>query len=479
MSFLVYDLIFLALFIGFVSLFLYKNKKNIRRDGILLLYKTEWGIKLIHKVGKKYKKTINFLSYISIACGYFLMAIAVYMFGKIIYIYVALPGIVKQVKVPPIMPLIPYLPQAFKLDFLPEFNFTYWIVILAIIAITHEFAHGIVAAKDNIRIKKTGFGFFPWFLPVFLAAFVEPDEKQMEKKSKFSQMAVLSAGTFVNLLTGVFFLIIMIIFFSLMFTPAGVVFDTYSTSLINTSSIIGVGGVAIDNLYYDNLTSLTEDSNKTRIVTGGGEYLISQRLLDMPQNKELFDKGILLVYDDAPAIRSDIKGAISKINQEKISSLEELSEELGKYSPGENISVETRTKQETFEYDITLEKNPRDNSSWLGIGFLDKSRGGIIGSLMDSISSFKKPEIFYEPKINGFSLFIYNLLWWLVLISFSVAIVNMIPVGIFDGGRFFYLTIWGITKKQKIAEKSFKIITQLFLFLLLVLMFYWIVGILG
>ena len=69
-------------------------------------------------------------------------------------------------------------------------------MILAIVAIIHEFAHGIFMRKYKIHIKSTGFGFFPFFLPVFLAAFVEQDEKSMNKASIFQQKAVLAAGTF-------------------------------------------------------------------------------------------------------------------------------------------------------------------------------------------------------------------------------------------------------------------------------------------
>jgi membrane-associated protease RseP (regulator of RpoE activity) len=477
MSYLLYDITFLVLFVLFVSLFLYKNKKNLKKDGILLLYRTEWGIKIIHKIGEKYRKTIHFLSYVSIFTGYLLMITAVYMFGKIIYIYVALPSVVKQIKVPPIMPLVPYLPQAFKLDFLPDFNFTYWIVILAIIAITHEFAHGIFAAKDNIKIKKTGFGFFPWFFPVFLAAFVEPDEKQMQEKTKFSQMAILSAGTFVNLLTGIVSFLIMVCFFSLVFSPAGVVFDTYSTSVIDTSSIVSISGNNLSDINELSYEDLLEYTNKTQIKTTNNEYIIDFQIISSPMNKELFENGLLGVYDNAPAIRAGVEGAISKINNQDITSLEDLSRELKKYSPGENILLETKIPGETKTYNLTLEKNPTENSSWLGVGFMDKSRGGIMGSMIDLLSSFKKPEIYYESEIGDFGDFIYNLLWWLVLIAFSVAIVNMVPVGIFDGGRFFYLTILGITKSEKIAKKSFSLVTKIFLILLLVLMFYWLVGI--
>ena len=159
MSFLMYDIILLIVFSSFIVWFLYTKRKNLKREGILYLYKTSWGIKLINYVGTKYKRTLKVLSYISIGIGYILMIGIIYLFAQIIYLYAAFPGIVRAIKIPPIMPLIPYLPSIFKLDFLPPFYFTYWIVILAIIAVTHEFAHGIFAKRYNIGIKSTGFGF--------------------------------------------------------------------------------------------------------------------------------------------------------------------------------------------------------------------------------------------------------------------------------------------------------------------------------
>ena len=164
MTFLAYDISFLVLFALFVFIFLYSKKRNLKRDGLLILYRTAWGIRLINSVGKNYKKTLRILEYVSITMGYVLMVSIFYLLGRIVYIYAAYPSLVKQIKIPPITPLIPYLPQIFKLDFLPPFYFTYWIIIIAIIAIPHEFSHGIFAIYNKVKIKSTGFGFFPFFL---------------------------------------------------------------------------------------------------------------------------------------------------------------------------------------------------------------------------------------------------------------------------------------------------------------------------
>src|SRR5271157_203469 len=129
MSFLMYDLILLGIFVLLLSIFLYRKRKEVKREGLLLLYRTKWGINLIHRIGERHQKALKFLSYVSISLGYILTAGVLYMVGRIVYIYVAQGAIVRAIKIPPITPLIPYLPQIFKLN-LPPFYFTYWIIII-------------------------------------------------------------------------------------------------------------------------------------------------------------------------------------------------------------------------------------------------------------------------------------------------------------------------------------------------------------
>jgi len=103
--------------------------------------------------------------------------------------------------------------------------------------------------------------------------------------------------------------------------------------------------------------------------------------------------------------------------------------------------------------EITLEISP-EGKTWIGISFENQQASGILGSISAWITSYKNPHIYYTANFT-MAKFIYDLLWWLVLISFSVALVNMLPVGIFDGGRFFYLTILSLTKSEKTAKRFF------------------------
>jgi len=469
MSFLIYDLIFLVLFVVFVSFFLYSRRKNLNREGLLILYKTKWGINLINFIGKKFPKTLNVLSYISITTGYVLMIGMFYLLGKIVYLYTN-PVFVQTIKIPPLLPLIPYLPQAFGLDFLPPFYFTYWILIIAIIAITHEFAHGIFAVHDKIKIKTTGFGFFPFFLPIFLAAFVELDEKTMEKKSKFSQLVILSAGTFANLLTAILFFAILWIFFSFAFTQSGIVFDTYPYTIIEASSIAMINGIALDNPNYEKILNSLNEEGFNKIKANEKDFITKK---DFLKQQKINEENLILYYD-APAINAELESVIFKINGVEINNIGTLQNELLKYSPGDKITLNVLGKDgDDYNRDITLGENPEiKGKAWLGIGFSSQIRPGVMGKIFSALS-LKEPHIYYKP-LSDASLFFYDFLWWTILISLSVALINMLPVGIFDGGRFFYLTILAITKKEKIAKNLFAFSTFFILFIFLILMLLWV-----
>ncbi len=474
MNFVIYDIIFLVAFAIFLGIFLYTRRKNVKREGILLLYRAHWGIKFINKIGKKYKKTLHFLSYISITVGYFLMGIMVYLFGKIVWLYVFNPSIVKAIKVPPIAPLIPYLPQAFNLSFLPNFYFTYWIVIIAIVAIFHELAHGIFSARYNVNIQKTGFGFFPYFFPILPAAFVEPDMKQMMKKKKHNQLAILSAGTFANILTAILAVFLLWGFSALAFAPGGVTYDGYAQATIGMENILTINGVPVQNVTYEGILDLINEEGFNEIETVHGNFIITKQLLELP-GTHAGDR--LQLYFDSPAIKENLQGSILAINGENIKSLDALSEELSKYSPNEEITL-TIKENEVVERTITLGEHPLEqNRAWLGITFFERGSGGIMGFVYNAMENFREPHVYYEPQWGQFSEWGYDLLWWLVLICFSVALVNMLPVWIFDGGRVFYLTVLGITKSKKVAMKSFKIVNYLALFLVILLIVFWFIGV--
>jgi len=453
-SFLVYDLSFLILFSLFVIIFLYKNRKNLKREGIIFLYKTKIGIKAINYVGKKFSRILHVLKYFVIATGFVLMSGIIYLLVQVVYTYIKFPQITKIIKAPPLMPLIPYFPRIFGVQsFFPNFYFTYFILALAIIAIVHEFSHGIFMRLFKIKIKSTGFV----FLGPILGAFVEEDRKQFEKKKNVEQMAVLGAGTFANMITALIFFGLLVGFFYAFFIPGGYVFNTYSYSILPFSLISGMGNLS---------------SNLTEVYAGNKTYFLDEELkLQLEKNTTH-----LIAYDDASAVKAGLKGVIVEINGIKITNQEDLRRFLGYKNPGDEIEILTSVDGEESTYNLVLGEHPLNKSlPYIGIASVQSQSRGIMGKFISFITDFKNPSTHYIPKWNGnFVYFVYNFLYWVALINILVALFNMLPLGILDGGRFFYLTILSITKSKKFAEKSFKFISYLIVFVFILIMLVWL-----
>lgn len=446
-GFVVYDLTFLILFCLFLTIFLIRNRKNIKREGIMILYRTKVGLNLIEKTAKRFNKFLNKSEIIIIIFGYLLMATVVLLLGQIIYLFVKIPNFASIVKIPPIVPLIPYLPEIFKADFLPSFYFTYWIIALAITAIVHEFFHGIYARIKNIKIKSTGFA----FLGPFTAFFVEPDENKVKKLRAKDQLAFIAAGSFSNLLLTFIFGIIMWLFFVSFFSASGVIFNTYSYNILNSSEI--VVGNETKFINFDGGLNLTKVNYGSKIY-----YLNNEQI----KNLDSFD--YVIAYENSPALNSDISGIIISIDDKEIKQNKDLQKALEMKRPNETVKIKTFFNNSELEYKVVLSSRPDNKSkAYLGVAFL-KSGNSFFGKIRERLSFFKDANTYYKPNFSSdFILFIYNLIWWIVLINFSVAVGNMMPVGIADGGRFFYLTILGITKSKKLAKIIYKIMTYLVL----------------
>ena len=86
-------------------------------------------------------------------------------------------------------------------------SFFQWIIAIFILAVVHEFAHGIVARAHGFKIKSSGFAFFSLIAPIIPAAFVEPDEQKLMKAQDVKQYSVFAAGPIVNILLALLILL--------------------------------------------------------------------------------------------------------------------------------------------------------------------------------------------------------------------------------------------------------------------------------
>ena len=143
------------------------------------------------------------------------------------------------------------------------------------------------------------------------------------------------------------------------------------------------------------------------------------------------------------------------------------------YQPGEEVLIKTRYQGEILEYKIKLAEDPSQKGrAIIGIG------NTLISSINieNRFAFFREQFTDYESK-SDFLYFLYYMVFWVLLLNGSVALFNMLPLLIFDGGRFFYLTVWGITKKERVARLAYKWMGILILASMILLMVVWAINV--
>jgi len=200
-----YNSIAAIVFILFMLVFLYIERKKIDLQRIFFpilyfaMYKTKVGLKLMDKGAKAMPKLLKTISFLGVIIGFLGMILIGFELLKNTANLLISPGVA-----PGIQPVLPF--EAKGVFFVP---FIYWILAIFVIAVVHEFSHGLIARVYNIKIKSSGLAFLGIILPIIPAAFVEPEEKQLIKKSLRAQLSVFAAGPFANIITaGIVFLLI-------------------------------------------------------------------------------------------------------------------------------------------------------------------------------------------------------------------------------------------------------------------------------
>lgn len=378
------DVLMFILFIIFLSIVMYLNRKKLHIEKIffpllyIIMYRTKFGLGFMDRSAKRFSRFWKWFGYTGIVVGFIGMIFSVYGLIRNIYNLWYVPGTNAGIGL--VLPGV-------KIPGLPYLGFWHWIIAIFILALVHEFSHGILARLYNLKIKSSGLAVLGVLLPIIPAAFVEPDEKKLFKKKKKEQLSVLAAGPFSNLvLAGIIFLISLFLFtplFNLMYNFNGVV--VYST---------------VEN-YPMNLSGVN-----------AGEKIISINNMNV------------LNVDDFKKIMSNVKA-------------------------GENILLKTNKT----DYNIKTIENPKEEGkAYLGVSVVPEK---------------------YELKFKNLRFLTGTISWfamlfsWIFLLNFLIALVNLLPLPVVDGGRMMYLAVLGLVKDEKTAKKIFSVIAFLCLLLII------------
>ena len=333
------------IFIFLLTLILYLERKKITIQKIFfpvlyfVMYKTKIGLNFMNWSAKKYQRFFRYFGYFGVAIGFLGM----------ILISVALLTTFYKLFFVPAAPLAVGLVLPFKVKgsfFVPFF---YWIISIFIIAVVHEFSHGVIARVYDMKLKSSGFAFLGVILPVLPAAFVEPDEKEVQKRPRIQQLSMFAAGPFSNIVLA----FLVLIFTILVFSPV-------------LNAMIDDKGVLVEGFMED----------------AEGNF---------PAKDAGMKEGELIL----------------KIDDNEFGSLENFSLSLQNKSPGDTILIGTNVS----EYNLTLGSNPQDiNKSFMGISINTKRiKPSFIekyGSVLPSIIFWISGLLFWLYVLNlGIGLF--------------------------------------------------------------------------
>jgi membrane-associated protease RseP (regulator of RpoE activity) len=258
-----------------VGAFLVKSLLDLRRRGretaeqaktglsislypLLLIVRTRSVAGPLDRLAQKAPRFWDAVSRAAVATGFGLMAFAIYVLSTNLATYLFRPEQVGGQNI--VIPLI--VGVTIRLDHLP-----YLFIAFAIVLITHEGLHGVIARREQLPVKSAGI-FLVFVVP---GGFVEPDEQAFKAASPGARMRVAAVGSFANLVVG--FLTVLAIFGLFVPVEAGLIaVQTEPGSKIAVNEVL----VEIDGVPVNSYTVRSEKvtiGQTLRVRTLSGEYV--------------------------------------------------------------------------------------------------------------------------------------------------------------------------------------------------------------
>ncbi|RME77994.1 PDZ domain-containing protein [Candidatus Woesearchaeota archaeon] len=314
---------------GIILLLILFRKKFEIQNKIIALYRTKIGLKAMENIGTRYAPWVRLLGYIGIGAGFIGMLFIIFTLVKNLYNLLLTPAatsgislVIPGVNIPG-SPITPPLIIG-------------WIALFFVIVI-HEFSHGIVSIAHGVKVKSSGIVFFG----PLMGAFVEPDEKQLEKKHETAQYSVFAAGPWSNILLAVFAFLVLSFALNPLFndfvTPAGVSIEAVEEGLPAAQAGLPVGSVvtAINGYPIQSYDQFIQELRFVRpgesvtLTADGKNYTITTTA--HPNNERIAFLGIKGISNK---IEPKYTGTIGNIGLSLIKLLRELFSWIGILSLG-------------------------------------------------------------------------------------------------------------------------------------------------
>lgn len=309
--------IFAIIFLFLLSLFAFVKRKKIHVQKILypfiyfLMYRTSIGLKFMDNTAKRFPKFLKRVGYFGIFIGFA---------GMLLLAFELIRNLIKILTTPEAMPGVGLvLPVEVKGAFYVPFF--YWIISIFVLAVVHEFSHGIFARLYGLKIKSSGFAALAILIPILPAAFVEPDEKDLKKKKAKEQLSIFAAGPFANIVFALFVLLMFVLFVPLVISSVvefnGVEiletidgFPAQKAGISEGEIIKGIDDVEVKSVVnFTNLLSSKNPGDSILLKTDKDEYDVV-----LGENPEFKERGYLGVsVSQSSDVKKEFAGKYGKI----------------------------------------------------------------------------------------------------------------------------------------------------------------------
>lgn len=265
---------YILIFYLLIFLFFFIKRKQLDYQAkIIILYRMKFGLNLIEKISSRFREWIILLGYIGVGAGYVGLIFISYILIKSLYDSITAATAVSGVSL--VLPGV-------NIPGVGVLPFWHWLLAIFVIALVHEFSHGIVARAHNIKVKNTGIV----LLGPIIGAFVEPEEKDLVKEKDIKQYSVYAAGPFSNIVLALIaLLMINFIFFPVqqtMVEPEGFSFGAFyegdfpitKSGIVPGTVITGINGekTADFTLFGETLNCLHPGKEITLETKGDKSY---------------------------------------------------------------------------------------------------------------------------------------------------------------------------------------------------------------
>jgi membrane-associated protease RseP (regulator of RpoE activity) len=215
----------------------------------------------------------------------------------------------------------------------------YGILALAVGIAVHEIAHGIMTRNGDMKVLSLGL----LFLVFPVGAFVEPDEKQLQKTTRSKRARVFAAGPATNILVG---LVILVIFSGLFMSSLKPVHDGVLATGIVDGSPLAVAGVKPNSLIVSvdgtPMTSSSEFEQREAVNPGVGVTVQFYYKGDLKSVDNVVD-GVVIAYvaDGFAAANSGMRTGmvLVSLNDTPVTNLDALTDAMALARAGQTVNV--------------------------------------------------------------------------------------------------------------------------------------------